>query len=293
MINDKKVMFVGPPGVGKTTIKEIYFDKGDPLTLLENPLLPSRGINSSIYSLFNSNLGIFDLAGQENNIWFSESGKEVFNESSIIICIFDIMNSAESIIRFLVNVYQIKKELNLHSCKIIAFLHKIDLVSPSYVDQKIKAIKKFITIQHPRGGDFEIFKTSVGKDFFYDTYYVILSALNSIIHRDLIPISKQEYSILKEELSIILQSDHISKYNSDYLIDKFDLNLDIAHLHMQRLEHLGFLNNFDSFKFFKLTNKAYYFKVGWEKEQLNTEESKENKSIELFHIFLYLNKQNM
>lgn len=203
------------------------------------------------------------------------------------------MNSAESIIRFLVNIYQIKKELNLHSCKIIAFLHKIDLVSPSYVNQKIKTIKKFITIQHPRGGDFEIFKTSIGKDFFYDTYYVILNALNSLFHRDLIPISKQEFLILKKELSIILQSDHISKFNSDYLVDKFDLDLEKVHLHMQRLEHLGFINNFDNFKFFKLTNKAYYFKVGWEKEQLNTEESKENKNIELFHIFLYLNKQNV
>ena len=203
------------------------------------------------------------------------------------------MNSIESIIKFLVNVYQIIKELNLHSCKIIAFLHKIDLVSPSYVNQKIKAIKKFITIQHPRGGDFEIFKTSIGKDFFYDTYYILLNVLNSIFHHDLIPISKQEYLILKKELSIILQSDHISKYKTDYLVDKFDLDLEEAHLHMQRLEHLGLINNFDNFKFFKLTNKANYFKVGWEKEQLNTEESKENKNIELFHIFLYLNKQNV
>ena len=138
----------------------------------------------------NSNLGILDLAGQENDFWFSESGKEVFNESSIIICIFDIMNSTESIVKFLVNVYQIIKELDLRFCKIIAFLHKIDLVSPSYVDQKIKAIKKFITIQHPRGGDFEIFKTSIGKDFFYDTYYILLNALNSIFQRGLISISK-------------------------------------------------------------------------------------------------------
>ena len=241
----------------------------------------------------NSNLGILDLAGQENDFWFSESGKEVFNESSIIICIFDIMNSTESIVKFLVNVYQIIKELDLRSCKIIAFLHKIDLVSPSYVDQKIKAIKKFITIQHPRGGDFEIFKTSIGKDFFYDTYYILLNALNSIFQRGLISISKQEFQDLKKELSIILQSDHISKYNSDYLVDNFDLDLEETHLHMQRLEQLGLINNFDNFKFFKLTNKAYFFKVGWEKEQFNTEENKENKNVELFHIFLYLNKQNV
>ena len=286
-------MFVGPPGVGKTTIKEIYFDKGDPLTLLENPLPPSRGVNSSVYSLLNSNLGILDLAGQENDFWFSESGKEVFNESSVIICIFDIRNSIESIIRFLVNIYQIKKELNLDSCKIIAFLHKIDLVNPSYVYQKIKAIKKFITIQHPRGKEFEIFKTSIGKDFFYDTYYTLLNALNLIIHHDLIPISKQEFETLKEELSIILQSDHLSKYKKDYLIDKFDLDLEKALLHMQRLENLGLINNFENFNFFKLTNKAYFFKVGREKVHLNTEERKENKDVELFHVFLYLNKQNV
>ena len=73
----QKIVFVGPPKVGKTTIKQVFFEHISPLSLLDNPLEPSRGINSSVYSTFNIDLGIFDLAGQENNIWFSSSSGDI------------------------------------------------------------------------------------------------------------------------------------------------------------------------------------------------------------------------
>ena len=77
MVETKKVIFIGPPGTGKTTIKKIFFEMVSPLKLLKNTLDPTRGINSSIHSFFNLDLGVFDLAGQENENWFS---KEVFQD---------------------------------------------------------------------------------------------------------------------------------------------------------------------------------------------------------------------
>jgi len=42
-----------------------------PLKLLKNTLDPTRGINSTIYSFFELDLGIFDLAGQEKANYIS------------------------------------------------------------------------------------------------------------------------------------------------------------------------------------------------------------------------------
>ena len=36
-IQNRKIVLVGPPGAGKTTIKRVYFDKEDPWELLQNP----------------------------------------------------------------------------------------------------------------------------------------------------------------------------------------------------------------------------------------------------------------
>ncbi|MEJ2279364.1 MAG: hypothetical protein P8Y70_16730 [Candidatus Lokiarchaeota archaeon] len=91
----------GPPDSGKTTIKTVFFHFGNPIMLLKDPMDPTRGINSSIFSIFDSELGIFDLAGQENKIWFTQE-KEIFNKSNVIICIFDVRSSLESIISFLI-----------------------------------------------------------------------------------------------------------------------------------------------------------------------------------------------
>jgi len=286
----KKIVFAGPPDVGKTTIKEAFFEHASPISLLENPLEPSRGINSSIYSAFNSDLGLFDLAGQENNIWFSNKGKKVFNESNIIICVFDIRNSLESIIQFLLSIYKLKKELHLHSCKIIAFLHKIDLRSNSYVNQKLKIIQDFITIQHPQGKDFKIFKTSITIDYFYKTYYIISEILNVIYERNLISVNHKEFQKLKKELSILLNSDVNLKYNITDLVHKFKFNSEDLKKHMERLENLGFIEIFDEYQF-KLTDSAYYFKVGLEKEFATTDESHFNKNIEVFHIFLFFKEK--
>ena len=184
MIEGKKIVLIGPPGAGKTSIYKVYFEMCNPLKLLDISLEPTRGINSSVYSLFNSNLGILDLAGQENEVWLTPN-IEVFDQSNVIICIFDVMNSLESIVSFLIKIIKIKTKLNLSKCKIFAFLHKIDLVKPSYLFQKIKAIIDFFKLQYHRGQEIEIFKTSITEDFFFDTYNIIGGILSLLFQKDL------------------------------------------------------------------------------------------------------------
>ena len=293
MISKKKIVLVGPSGVGKTTLQKVYFEHVSPISLLEEPLQPSRGINSRIYTTTRTDLGVFDLAGQENEIWFSDKGKEAFSETNIIICVFDISNSLESIIKFLINIYKLKKALYLQSCRIVAFLHKIDLRSNSYVNNKLKTIQEFITIQHPQGRDFKIYQTSITKDNFYNTFCIITEILKLIIKSNKIPIKHEEFQKLKNHLSIILKSDFNVRYSIDKLSQKFKFNSKEAKLYIEELDKIGFVESFDEFKFFKLTNSAYYFKSGLEKDIGYNKQSQFNKRIEDFHIFLYLKEKEL
>ncbi len=293
MNQNKKIVLIGPPNAGKSTIKKVFFEKENPISLLNKPLLPSRGIGSNIYSIFKSKLGVFDLAGQENHFWFSNKANEIFRESNIIICIFDITNHLESIISFLVNIYKIKKELNLYNCQISAFLHKIDLVNTSYVNQKFKIVKDFITYQHPKGRDFKIYTTSITKDFFFDTYYIFTKILNSLCQKNLIQISINELEKLKTEILILLKNEVFVKYHKNKLIHQFDLSSNEAENHLKRLQKLGFIKTYENFNYFLLNERAKILKSSINKELNKINYVGIKEGVELFHTFLDLTKMNV
>ena len=47
-----------------------------------------------------------------------------------------------------------------------------------------------------------------------------------------------------------------------------------------------------NFESFQLTEKAFYFKIGWEKEKINKNKNNLIKKLETFHILLVLNYNN-
>lgn len=292
MYQNKKLVLVGPPGVGKTTIKKIFFDKKSPTQLLEMPLEPSRGINSDGYSYLNSQLGIFDLAGQENKSWFSKKGSEIFERSNAIICIFDVSNSLESIIEFLIKIHKLKEELDLSKCYISAFLHKADKVNPSYVNQKIRRIKEFFTTQHILGDEFQIFSTSIMKNYFYDTFYTISEILNKLYDDSILSMDPNEFDNMKRDISFILEKDALKQYSTQSYAKENNLKSELMIAHLQRLEKLGLVKSTDEFESFQLTERAMYFKIGWEQERNNSNCDDLSRNIEMFHILLILNYNN-
>ncbi len=62
----------------------------NPIELLQKSLKPSRGLNSNTFTFLDLDLGVFDLAGQENDNWFSKD-KTVFIGSNLIICVYSIL----------------------------------------------------------------------------------------------------------------------------------------------------------------------------------------------------------
>lgn len=291
MIQNRKILLVGPPGAGKTTIKKVYFDKVDPWELLQNPLGPSRGFSSNIYSYSNSNLGIFDLAGQENDRWLSDKGKEVFSKTSAIFCIFDINNSIESIIEFLIKIYKVKKELKLESCHINAFLHKIDMANPTYVFHKIKKLKQFIENQHRFRDDIQIFLTSIKKDYFYSTFSIISDILNDLYKKGNIPMKNDDFKSLKEDFSRIIGDDTLS----DYVVEKNGQNskydTSMVGLDLKILETTGLIKRCSKTQYFQLTERAHYLKLGWEEEKIKNSDLNLKEKTNNFHILLFLNEK--
>ena len=291
--NKKKIVFVGPPGSGKTTVKEVYFEMANPIKLLEESLPPTKGFNSNIYSFFDSNFGLFDVGGQENQQWFSKE-KNIFNESSVIICIFEITNSLESIIPFLINLIRVKKELNLRDCNVIDFLHKIDLINLAYANLKTNSIKNFLDVQYVKGKDIKIYETSIAKEYFFQTYTKVLEVLNLVYEKKLISLDKTEFENLKTELSFLLKSNSSKKNNIQDLQTTFDVKPQDIHFHLNRLEKLGFARvSVNNPNCFQLTERVYLFKLGLEKESEKIEENIIEKGIDLCYKVFNLNKTSV
>ena len=290
MKESKKIVLVGPAGVGKTSIYNSYFEMGNPKTLLDHSLEPTRGINSSLYSLFDSHFGIFDLAGQENDLWLSTS-QDVFNHSNLIICIFDIMNSLESIISFLIKILQIKKRLHLSDCKIITFIHKVDLVEPSYVFHKIKAIEDFFKSQYRRGQEINIYKTSIAEEFFFSTYSILGEILNLLFNQEgRAHIGDKELANITNEIKMLLKMEKEVYYDKKNLSRVFNFKMDDVNSHIDRLLQVNFVQNNEALNCFKLTERSYFFKIGLEKEFSNVINDDFEKNFDSYHIFLSLNK---
>ena len=291
-IDKKKIILTGPPNTGKTTINKIYFELANPIRLIEDTLEPTKGVESSVYSLFQNSISIYDLAGQENELWFSTE-KHIFNNSSIILCIFDIKNSLRKIFEFLVNILKVRQLLDLFECKIIILLHKVDLVRKSYLINKNRAIKRIFKVKFPEYANLPIYHTSIVKKYFLKTYYVMLDVFNFCFLQDLIPIQKDLFATIKTDLSIILQIDDSITYSWNVLKDKFNLELAQALTHLERLANLNLINIHSLNPFtFNLTDRARIFKRGLKNEITKVEESRFSKSVELYYTFLNLKKHS-
>ncbi len=289
MQTKNKVIIIGPPATGKTTITNVFFKKANPLRLLNKPLEPTRGVNSNLFSLFNSQLGIFDLAGQENENWFTHR-KDVFKYADIIICVFDITCSVESIVPFLINILNIKKNLNFISdCEIYVLIHKIDLVNPSYISQKIKIIENFFTKQYPTGQKIKIFGTSITKDYFYDTFKIIFNILKSSLEMDIIPISNSDFQDLKTELEILLYFDPLEVMKTEKLESELDLSKEDLLFHLRRLKKLGFIDILSETNKVKSTKRSEFFREKLKQEVSKVGLTKENKGVKLIHMIMELN----
>ena len=74
-------------------------------------------------------------------------------------------------------------------------------------------------------------------------------------------------------------ADQETKYNNK------DIGLDL-----RSLEDIGLIKRVRNTQIFRLTERAYYLRIGWKQEKVNNIDNNLKSKIDNFHILLFLNK---
>ncbi len=181
----RKIILLGKATTGKTSIKQLIFEGKDPINLLTNPLEPTRGINSQVYSWLDLNLGIFDTSGQElstliNNV---KEQNKLFQNTDALIYIIDYTRWIKDHNIIYNEILEIKNLLNLISTdtNIFVFFHKIDLIPKGQEEEIEKQLNK--EIKYKLG--LMYYLTSLHPQLSYSLYnafYKIVSSFSQETH---------------------------------------------------------------------------------------------------------------
>jgi len=280
-IQKKKIILIGPPNVGKTTLKKAFLENINPLALLDpkNSIIePTRGAEISIYQLFNSEIGIFDLAGQENKLWLS-SEQKIFENADIIVIVFDTNIELKQMIEFYFKILEIHKIQCIYAT-IYIIIHKIDLLTQLKLYKKLQAFLDYIKLKKPDFLPKEILTTSIKKEYFFDSYIKIQKILIEALNREIIKISSNEFKILNKCVKIILSFEPYIEYYLVNLIEKFNFEeIEIQNL-LNLMKYLNLIDIYQDKKNylnsrFKLSERAIYIKESIQKLQNSLEPQKE------------------
>ncbi len=165
----KKLVLIGPPGVGKTSIKEILFEGNSTDHLLKTPLEPTRGNEITVVEFVREQIAINDLGGQELQRWLTKE-PEVFSNADLILIFLDVSSRWEKQIEFVKDLFDLLLKW-APGAKLTIFLHKTDLIQPELQDF---LMSKMVEFQRSSSLIFDFHFTSiVGKYFprFLDIFF--------------------------------------------------------------------------------------------------------------------------
>jgi len=231
----KKIIFVGPPGAGKTTLRKIFFEGESRAQLLEYALEPTHGQESILLKL-SEDIGVFDLAGQENQRWFETEEKSIFCETKIIMIVIDITTPVKDIIDFGEKIINIRDELTPSSF-IYLLIHKKDLITQDKInDIKLELIKKL-----GRKNLIKISFTSITKSYFLDTLSIFMEILKTCTSK-LIENETIDLNILKNAIDLLFHIQQNVVIAKDDLIKKLSFSAQTLDQIIKILEKKNHIN---------------------------------------------------
>ncbi|MFO8017757.1 MAG: ADP-ribosylation factor-like protein [Promethearchaeia archaeon] len=209
---ERKILFLGRAGIGKTSIKKLIFEGKNPKELIYNPLSPTRGLSPSVHSWLDLDLGVFDSSGQEfDNLLESTTDKRfAFQNASAVIYILDYPSWIGQKNQLLEDIERISQimENNEYDSKLIIFFHKIDLINnyKKFRNQKITEI----TDKIQNIANVPIYFTSIYPKYLYSLYNAFCEILGMISkqHEYLKNLLDEKIKDYSKTMAFITNPDH-------------------------------------------------------------------------------------
>ncbi|MHA1720493.1 MAG: GTPase domain-containing protein [Promethearchaeota archaeon] len=273
-----KLVLVGPMDVGKSTLRKWLFEGESIFKLLENPLEPTYGVENYSYHLFLKDIGVFDLAGQENEKWFQER-PDVFNESDLILNVLDA-RFAPKIISDKINLAYKVESKQAPQSSFFFLIHKIDLIDISHLEKIKNALKD---------KKLDIFYTSIKKDYLPSTIETFVEIFKRAgleqeekINFDLIKINIQLFHYLYEKKVLSFNTlMEILKIENDMLNSLIRPYIDAEFLKTKKADN-------EKLVFLLEKGEIFYNKITSSFEKIDTESQQEAIAISPDSIANYL-----
>lgn len=250
----KKIIFVGPPGAGKTTLRKIFFEGESSTKLIEYALEPTYGEESLIMRLpgLNEDVGIFDLAGQENKRWLESEEKSIFNNTRVILIVIDLTLSNEEITDFIKTIIDLRNDIT-PSSYIFVLLHKIDLVS----EKKVREIRVLTKDHFSNEIQIDFLFTSVKREYFSQTFSHFIDIMK-VCFNDILPDEGLLLNMVDESLKIIQQIDKEVLITKDSLYSKLNRSEKLINYIVESLANKGHIEiqQIENQDLLSLTNKG-------------------------------------
>jgi GTPase SAR1 family protein len=145
---ERKLLLIGLPGVGKTTLRMTFFEGEDPEQLMRNPPLPTRGRKPETrnYRWIDLQVYTWDCGGQNLDRWHGDEEYDTFAQTDAIIYMVEPSTDKDNPLatdatKELDRLLDSARKYNGHTTRLFILIHKTDLIPANRKEHVISSIQ--------------------------------------------------------------------------------------------------------------------------------------------------------